>query len=370
MKIFYWCPYLTKIATISSVLRSAYYLDQNNKNLYNIGIINACGEWDHIKKNKNFKIYNLLPFNLHNLIPKKGFLSKLSLIYIFIISFFPLIKLIRKEKPKYLIIHLLTSLPIFLSLFCVNTKVILRISGLPKLNILRKFYWKIFSSKIFLVTTPTKLTKDELIKENIFEKKKIKILPDPIIDKKEINNKITYGIKENLKNKSFYIAVGRLTNQKNFEFLINSISEIINKIKIKKIIIIGFGEKYHKLKKLITLKSLEKNIFLLGHKSNPYPYINKAKALISTSRYEDPGFAIIESLYLKTPIISSNCKNGPKEFSKKKIGFFFKSNNKDDFIKKIITFEKKSYQFIKNGWKFSKNYTIENHIRKLKKILL
>ena len=31
MKIYYWCPYLTNIATIKSVLRSAKSLSENNK---------------------------------------------------------------------------------------------------------------------------------------------------------------------------------------------------------------------------------------------------------------------------------------------------------------------------------------------------
>ena len=62
----------------------------------------------------------------------------------------------------------MTSLPIFLSLFLnKNTKIILRISGLPKINFVRYLFWKIFSKKIFKVTCPTKSTYDYILKKKM-----------------------------------------------------------------------------------------------------------------------------------------------------------------------------------------------------------
>ena len=69
MLIHYWCPYLTNIATISSVKRSATYLkkfDKNNK--INIEIINSYGEWSNTSLLKDkITINNPLTFiNLFN----------------------------------------------------------------------------------------------------------------------------------------------------------------------------------------------------------------------------------------------------------------------------------------------------------------
>ena len=129
---------------------------------------------------------------------------------------------VKKNKPNYLIIHLLTSLPIILSPFIFkNTKIILRISGLPKLNFFRKFIWKLFSKNIYLITTPTKITKQDLIKSNIFENSKIQILRDPVINVTDINIKKRERINDLRFNKNdFYLAIGRLTKQKNF-FIFN-----------------------------------------------------------------------------------------------------------------------------------------------------
>ena len=60
------------------------------------------------------------------------------------------------------------------------------------------------------------------------------------------------------------------------------------------------------------------NIFLLGHKSNPFKYIANSEIFISSSLWEDPGHALVESAYLNTFIITSECEAGPKEmFSNK-----------------------------------------------------
>ena len=53
MKIYYWCPFLTNIATIKSVLRSAKSVSKydKSKNSNEISILNSSGEWDFQKKN-------------------------------------------------------------------------------------------------------------------------------------------------------------------------------------------------------------------------------------------------------------------------------------------------------------------------------
>ena len=73
------------------------------------------------------------------------------------------------------------------SFFFKKTKFILRISGFPQLNIFRSFFWKTFSKKLYLIFTPTLLTKDLLINKNIFQKDKIFLLRDPIIEINKIN---------------------------------------------------------------------------------------------------------------------------------------------------------------------------------------
>ena len=139
-------------------------------------------------KNLNFISTKI---NIIEKLPKFSFLkSRLSYWIIFIRCFFPLKNLIKKEKPEYIIIHLIVSLPLILFiLFNFKTKLCLRISGFPKLNFFRKFLWKISSNKIHFVTCPSQELLEKLKKKNIFSNNKIFFLQDAILDIKEFIEK-------------------------------------------------------------------------------------------------------------------------------------------------------------------------------------
>ena len=195
MKIFYWSPFISEVATVSSVIRSAESILKYSKkeDNINIAIIDAIGEWENYKKliNPKIEIIKLNRKNIFSNLPKGGFIkSRLSFILIFILNFFGLANLINKEKPDYLIAHLLTSLPIFLTLIIKNkTKVVLRVSGLPRLNFIRYIFWKLFSKNIHKVTCPTIATYKYLKKMNIFNENKLFVLRDPAIQLQEFLKK-------------------------------------------------------------------------------------------------------------------------------------------------------------------------------------
>ena len=172
-KIFFWSPHIDpQIATVKSVTNTITYLSKFCKDL-DINLINVFGEWDNFES-RNIKKINLISHR--NLIKKKFkgfFYSRLLYFQIFFESYFFLKKILKKEKPKFIIIHLITIVPILLFLFNnFQTKLILRISGLPKLNFFRFFLWKIASKKILKVICPTQQTKDFLIKKKFFHLKK------------------------------------------------------------------------------------------------------------------------------------------------------------------------------------------------------
>ena len=222
MNIFYWSPFLSQIATISSVTRSAESITNYSKKKHSISIIDSVGEWENYNNLKNINFIKLYKKIFYNNLPKGGFLkSRLSQLIIFVFSFNKLLKLLNKDQPDFLIAHLITSLPILLSSFISKkTKIILRISGLPRLNIFRKLYWKFFSKKIFKVTCPSYTTYKELIRLNIFKKEQLEILYDPIINIREFKERKFDKIDDFLKDKKFILGIGRITRQKNFSLLI------------------------------------------------------------------------------------------------------------------------------------------------------
>ena len=376
MKIYYWCPFLTNIATIKSVLRSAKSIFKNNKhkNIYEVTLLNSSGEWDFQKKISNkIKIKDLYPFSFYKFLPKEGFIqSRISFLIIFLINFFPLMFKIKKEKPKYLIVHLLTILPIILSpLISKNTKIILRISGLPKLTIIRILIWKLFSNHIYKITAPTQKTLEVLKKSKIFEQDKLILLRDPAIDKKEILKNKIRKIPKRFKHKTFLLSIGRLTNQKNFEFLIKMFAKYKNIINTNYLLIIGEGEEKMKLQKIINNLNCGNSIFLLGFQKNVYNYINHCQTLVSVAEYEDPGFSLLEAAYLKKKIISSLVDNGPRDMKKNgNLCYFFDFNNEKSFLKAVINSKNQSTKKIKDAQKYADKFSILSHKTNLLKILI
>ena len=152
------------------------------------------GEWTAYKKylNNNGVTVDDLTFDYDSLLPKFGLLKvEFHIFIIFLLSFVPLIFLLKKEKPDYLILHLITSLPLTLiNIFNFETKFILRISGYPKLNYLRKMLWKFSGKKLNTITCPSLELKKDLIESDIFNSKKYKILPDAIININDFLNKV------------------------------------------------------------------------------------------------------------------------------------------------------------------------------------
>ena len=376
MKVYYWSPHTSYVATIKAVYNSALSLTKYNKENLIVKIINANGEWDDFV-NKSISLVNLGNNSLFKTYPRVGyFFSRFSYLYIFLKCFFPLKKLLKTEKPDYLLIHLITLLPIVLLIFFkFETKFILRISGYPKLNLFRKIIWKLASKKIHIVTAPTLLTLDYIKSQNIFDEKKIIFLPDPVYQIREIVNQKNELVEEHLdKKKKYIISVGRLTNQKNFSLLIKAFDEIRKINDQFKLLIIGEGEEKKNLELLILNLNLKNDIIFLGFKKNVFKYINLSNLVLSTSLWEDPGFFLIESGILNKPIISSDCPNGPSELLSNGLGGYLFYNNKlnsliDIFKKFTIENEMKIKDKILFSKKKFKQFSIFGHYKILKSII-
>jgi glycosyltransferase involved in cell wall biosynthesis len=375
MKIFYWGPYISKVATVKAIIESAKSLKKYSKKKIDLSLINAFGEWSDFKDEE----INIINLNNKKVQTKKeivGFIkSRIHFFLIWFISFFPLLSLLKKEKPSFLIIHLITSLPLFLLLFFrFETKFILRISGYPKLTLMRKVLWKLVSRKIFKVTCPTLGTYNRLKNENIFDDK-LTFIPDPILDINDfkIKKNEDIEIEKNFSKKNSILSIGRLTRQKNFGFLIKSFKTILEKYPNLNLFIIGEGEKKNELIKLINLLNLRDKVFLVGYKNNVYKYLIECKCFILSSLWEDPGFVLVEAGISNATVLSSDCNFGPSEILQRgQNGFLFSSQSESSLIDTFDKFiNSKGDELIKKKINLKKNikkYTSYNHFKLISKI--
>ena len=378
MKLFYWSPFLSNIATVDSVINSINSLKRyGKKNKYRTFLIDASGEWEQkFEKILGINIIKLYKKKYYEFLPKGNFLkSRLSQLTIFICNFNPLRKLLIREKPDFLIAHLIISLPLILFFFFkFDTKLIIRISGTPKLNLFRRFFWKLFSKNVYLVTCPTNSTLQKLNELNIFPKKKLKLVYDPVLKVSAINMKKKEKLEDKLVGTEYILSIGRLTRQKNFLLLIEAFKEILKEYSNLKLVILGEGEERKKIEKLIKKLSLNNHIFLEGYKKNIFNYLHNCECYISSSLYEDPGFSLIESGFLNKFVIAADSKTGPTEIlNSSNNGLLFKNNDKNSLVYQYLEFKKLSSEKLMNKKinlkKFSKNFSVFNHYKSMSKIL-
>ena len=381
MNILYWCPYLSNVATVKAVLNSAISVKQYSKNNLTPEILNIVGEWnehkEYIKRN-DINLRNLVNLkSFYSKLPRNSYLkSRISYFMIGLVSIYKLYKFLKyKNEKDIFVIHLISSIPlILLIIFNFKCKFILRISGYPKLNFLRGFLWKKSNKKLSAIICPTLDTHDFLIKKNIFDKRKCFVLKDPIIDVSSLTNLKNEKLDENLINKKYILNIGRLVKQKNQFFLINVFKKILQFNSDLILVILGEGELENELKDLAKKLNIEKKILFLGHVDNVFKYLKNAKYFVLTSKWEDPGFVLLESAFTRTPIISSDCPNGPREIlDNGNGGFLFKSDDTESFLKvfkdaeatKDIIINKKKREALK----VSMDYTKFRHFKSLNRII-
>lgn len=386
MKVFYWSPFITEVATTYAVINSIKSIHKFSKNKkINCKIIDVFKEWTPYKKvlreNRIETIDLDSNLDIKNL-PTKGFVkSRFTYILLFFFSIFKLHNKIKKEEPDFLIIHLISYIPlILLNIFNYKTKFILRISGFPKITFFRKFLWKISNQKIYKIFCPTLNTKFKLINENIFSETKVHLVRDPVIDLNKThiqrNHKLPLEYSW-LKDKKFVISIGRLSKQKNYKFLINNFKRILEKQSDLNLVILGHGEDRDVLEKLIKKKGLSKNVFLLGYQKNVYPFIENSLFFVLTSDWEDPGFVILESMFSRKIILSSNCESGPKEIIiNNQNGFLYETRDDNDFLDKffkVFNFHEdisKQKKIIFKGLLTCKKFSQFSHFQQINKFLI
>jgi glycosyltransferase involved in cell wall biosynthesis len=80
-----------------------------------------------------------------------------------------------------------------------------------------------------------------------------------------------------------------------------------------KLVFLGQGELEKDLKKVVEELKIEKEVYFLGFQKNPFKFISNSKMFVFSSLYEGFPNALVEAMACEIPVISSDCKSGPRE---------------------------------------------------------
>ncbi len=178
-----------------------------------------------------------------------------------------------------------------------------------------------------------------------------------------------------VKKQSFRIlCVGRLTNVKGFDLLINSYAKIADKFPKWYIDIYGDGEDREILEKYIKRYRLEKNIHLCGSTSNIYEEYCKSDFFVLSSRNEGFGLVLIEAMSCACPCVSFRCKYGPEDIITDGVsGLLVKDGDINDLADKMawmMSHDKERIEMGKKARKIASNYQLDKIMQRWEKAYL
>jgi glycosyltransferase involved in cell wall biosynthesis len=108
------------------------------------------------------------------------------------------------------------------------------------------------------------------------------------------------------------LGVGRLEPQKDFPNLLRAFALLRKKQKAR-LVILGEGNLRGQLEALAKELGIEEDVQLPGFNSNPYAFMKRANVFVLSSVLEGLPTVLIEAMALGTPVVSTDCKSGPKE---------------------------------------------------------
>ena len=175
------------------------------------------------------------------------------------------------------------------------------------------------------------------------------------------------------KNNIYLINISRFTEYKGQIDILKATKLLFYKYKNLKLILIGYGEYKKTNIKFIKNNNLEKSVSIIDNCSNPYPYLKRSNLFIFASKYEGFPNVLNEALMLNTPVISSDCKSGPREILLNgKGGDLFPKKNYfklkimiENFILNPTKLQNKLKLAKKHLWKLS----VKRHIKLYNKLL-
>lgn len=137
--------------------------------------------------------------------------------------------------------------------------------------------------------------------------KNMRIIPNPVIIPAQVLHE------RNSVNKKVILAMGRLTEQKGFDLLIDAFAQVAQRHSKWHLVIYGEGLERWALEKLIEKRGLSSRVQLPGITIKPFEEMARAELFVLSSRYEGFPNVLCEAMACGLAVISFDCPSGPRE---------------------------------------------------------
>lgn len=108
------------------------------------------------------------------------------------------------------------------------------------------------------------------------------------------------------------VTLGRDDYLKGFWHLLKAFSLVAKEHPEARLLILGDGD-WTRYEELADKLGVKDKVSFPGAKKNPFPYLAASDIYVCTSNHEGFPNAVLEAMALKKPIISTDCRTGPRE---------------------------------------------------------
>ncbi len=108
------------------------------------------------------------------------------------------------------------------------------------------------------------------------------------------------------------VGMGRLEPQKDFPTLLRAFA-LMRRQRPCRLLVLGEGKLHAPLTALAAELGVAADVALPGFQSNPYPFLANAHLFVLSSAWEGSPNGLTEALALGTPLVATDCPNGPVE---------------------------------------------------------
>ena len=264
-----------------------------------------------------------------------------------------LVKLLRLLRPEIVISglsYLIIGLFLIRYISPKNFKLVSRETSILSLNnklhrhtMLWNAAYKLTLPRVDLIICQTKTMRDDLCRNFNVDATKLVTIGNPINvanvrqlgkAKRDLKGPEQSNSGEFTSRGVRFVFVGGLRPEKKVGDLIEALAQIDFEFTLE---IIGSGSEEQGLRNKATLEGLQQQISFLGYKTNPYPYIKAADALLISSAYEGFPNVALEALALQTPVLTTPAGGTMIELASQLNGCFVSQDDTVDAFSRLLS---------------------------------
>lgn len=217
-------------------------------------------------------------------------------------------------------------------------------------------------AKVDEIIVVSKQSKESFCNKYQIDSQKVQVIYN-LIDEEDILKKADeFKVQKDL---FTFVNVAKMRLQKRHDRLLEAVYTLKKEGYKFKLWLVGDGPLEDKIKKQIEDLQIADYVKLWGLQENPFPYIKNADFFVMSSEHEGYPLSLLESLLLKTPVLTTDVSGADEILNKDKYGIICENNQEGLTNGMRLVLDKKKFPKISENLKKYKgsNAQIEEQLK-------